>query len=147
MTIHGEMKNLVKRLQAENSIDPSQTPSHLWIRAVHQLYRDLEKWIEPLVDARVAAYTGRLEQKTGGSPPGRMRIERPAFTILIKKTKFVFRPSSIGHLDLQVLGHQDPKLFQVALAENGSWLIGFTAGELQVPLTEESLAKFLSRWV
>lgn len=142
-----EMHHLLQRLKAEGAPDPGQDALHHWMKAVHALYRNLERWIEPLVDARVAAYSGRMEQNTGEPAHGRMRFERPAFTIHVKKVRFVFRPAGIGHLDLQVLGHEAPKPFQVTLTGDGTWELGVDPDSVRVPLTDESLAKFINRWV
>ena len=142
-----EMQRLAKRLDEEGAVCSPEETLHQWLKAVHNLFKELETWVAPLIENRVASYTGKVEQNTGEFKIGRVRFERPTFMIQFKVRKFVFRPSSIGKIDLTIQGHEQPPIFQVLLTTNAGWQLVEKGGDVQIPFNEESLAKFLARWV
>ena len=142
-----EMQRLAKRLTKEGAVFSPKEERHQWLKAVHALFKDLEDWVSPLIQTRVASFSGRVEQNTGGSKDGRIHFGRPSFTLQFSQRKFVFRPSKIGLIDLQIHGHEHPKPYQILLSPTGSWELREAGGEIKIPFTQDSLASFLSRWV
>lgn len=145
--MHPQMEALLNRLKAEGSADHKRHLLKQWHISVHLFYGEIASWLQPLVEARVATCKGHVETEGKRPIEGRGRISCPDFFIQVKRVKFVFHPSSIGHIDLQVLGRGNPKLFQVVHTSAGKWMFGDTAASAKDPFTEESLAQFLNKWV